>query len=89
MNGIGCTTNVNDLVLSQRFDGISEKKETYDSLDMFLNKNCILPFYWIEIIHSSVSIFFTVSRQYFSIIQKTQSNNFVCILFVNTNRLWM
>jgi len=77
VNNVGCTTepmsSLNEtkwamgptshsLVTSFK---INESKAT---IDEFINRNCLLPFYWIEIIHSSILIFFSTLAIIFGLI---------------------
>ena len=63
INSVGCTGSIftNETIWStpQTFD-IPNQYQSINSIETFILRNCIIPFHWIEIVHSSALIFFSV-----------------------------
>ena len=58
------TTTIPMLTEKIRHESLYSKKN-YTAIDTFLNENCFLPFYWIEIIQCGILIFCSVISSYF------------------------
>ncbi len=68
VQSIGCSSSIlsqNETTWSVNETPISVTLESIQATDNFIIKNCVIPFYWIEIIHSSVLIAISVSYNYY------------------------
>jgi hypothetical protein len=62
-NTSSSSSSLNDLNNFQHTTGsVKILPDNYIFLERFIKKNCVLPYYWIEIMHSAVLIFFAVNN---------------------------
>jgi hypothetical protein len=63
INSIGCSNSIfsNETTWATQTYEIPNEYQTIQNIENFIVNNCLIAFYWIEIVHSSVLIFFSVS----------------------------